>query len=54
VAGVGLVMLVDAVARFRQLQDRGYAEYYQLGAFGGVSVAVSSALLGLAALRTLG
>lgn len=54
VAGVGLVMLVDAVARFRQLQDRGYAEYYLLGAFGGVSVAVSSALLGLAALRTLG
>jgi hypothetical protein len=54
VAAVGLVMLVDVIARFRQLQDRGYAEYYLLGALGGASVAVSSALLGLAALRTLG
>jgi hypothetical protein len=53
-AAVGLVIAAKTIARFKQLDDRGFAEYYLLGTLASVSVAVSSGLLAQAALKTLG
>jgi hypothetical protein len=47
---VGLVIAAKTIARFRQLDDRSFAEYYLLGTLASVSVAVISALLAAAAL----
>jgi hypothetical protein len=47
---VGLVIAAKTIARFRQLDDRAFAEYYLLGTLASVSVAVISALLAAAAL----
>lgn len=44
-AAVGLVIGVKTIARFRQLDDRAFAEYYLLGTLASVSVGVASGLL---------
>ena len=50
---VGFVIAVKTIARFKQLDDRGFAEYYLLGTLASVSVAISSGYMGLAALSSL-
>ena len=50
-AAIGLVIAAKTLARFRQLDDRPFAEYYLLGTLASVSVALVSGMLGLAALR---
>jgi len=52
-AAVGVVIAVKTLARFKQLDDRGFAEYYLLGTLASVSVAIGSAYLALAAFSTL-
>ncbi len=54
VAAVGFVIAAKTLARFKQLDDRGFAEYYLLGTLASVSVALGSALLAAAVLATLG
>jgi hypothetical protein len=49
-AAIGLVVAAKTLARFRQLDDRRFAEYYLLGTLASVSVALFSALLAAAAL----
>ena len=51
--GVIAVLAIEAVARFRQLQDRGYAQWWLLATTGNVAVAVSSGLLAAIALSSL-
>ena len=52
-AAVGFVIAAKTIARFKQLDDRGFAEYYLLGTLASVSVAVASAIVAKAALGTL-
>ena len=52
-AAVGVVIAVKTLARFKQLDDRGFAEYYLLGTLASVSVAIGSAYLALAAFSSL-
>ena len=52
-AAVGFVIAAKTIARFKQLDDRGFAEYYLLGTLASVSVAILSGLVGKAALGTL-
>jgi hypothetical protein len=49
-AAIGFVIAAKTLARFRQLDDRSFAEYYLLGTLGSVSVALLSGLLAAAAL----
>ncbi len=49
-AAVGFVIAAKTLARFKQLDDRGFAEYYLLGTLASVSVAIVSALLARAVL----
>lgn len=44
-AAVALVVGVKTIARFRQLDDRAFAEYYLLGTLASVSIAVASGLV---------
>jgi hypothetical protein len=44
-AAVGFVIAAKTLARFKQLDDRGFAEYYLLGTLASVSVAIISGLL---------
>lgn len=53
-AAIGFVIAAKTLARFKQLDDRGFAEYYLLGTLASVLVALATALLGAAALDTLG
>jgi hypothetical protein len=50
VASVGLVIAAKTLARFKQLDDREFAEYYLLGTLASTSVAVISALVAAAVL----
>jgi len=50
---IGLVIAAKTLARFRQLDDRQFAEYYLLGTMASVSVALASGLIGLAALAPI-
>jgi hypothetical protein len=52
-AAIGFVVAAKTLARFKQLDDRDFAEYYLLGTLASVSVALGSGLLALAALSTL-
>jgi Protein of unknown function (DUF3307) len=52
-AAVGFVIAAKTIARFKQLDDRGFAEYYLLGTLASVSVALGSAIVASAALGTL-
>jgi hypothetical protein len=47
------VLAVEAVARYRQLQDLGFAQWWLLATIGNVAVAVSSGLLAAIALSSL-
>ena len=49
-AAIGLVIAAKTLARFKQLDDRQFAEYYLLGTLASVSVAVGSGLVAVAAL----
>ena len=49
-AAVGFVVAAKTIARFKQLEDRAFAEYYLLGTLASVSVALGSGLVALAAL----
>lgn len=49
-AAVGFVIAAKTIARFRQLDDRAFAEYYLLGTLASVSVALASAFAAAAAL----
>jgi hypothetical protein len=50
VAAVGLVIAAKTIARFRQLEDRLFAEYYLLGTLASVSLAVITSLIAQVAL----
>jgi hypothetical protein len=50
---IGFVIAAKTIARFKQLDNRDFAEYYLLGTLASVSVAVGSGLLASAALQTL-
>jgi hypothetical protein len=52
-AAVGFVIAAKTVARFRQLDDRDFAEYYLLGTLASVGLAIATGLIGRAALGTL-
>lgn len=51
VATIGLVIAAKTLARFKQLEDREFAEYYLLGTLASVTVAVATSLLAQAALQ---
>jgi hypothetical protein len=51
VAAVGLVIAAKTIARFRQLEDRLFAEYYLLGTLASVSLAVITSLIAQLALE---
>ena len=53
-AAIGLVIAAKTLARFKQLDDRDFAEYYLLGTLASVAVASISAFVAVAALGTLG
>ncbi len=52
-AAVGFVIAAKTIARFKQLDDRGFAEYYLLGTLASVAVAILSALIAKGALGTI-
>ncbi|HEY4190880.1 MAG TPA: DUF3307 domain-containing protein, partial [Candidatus Limnocylindrales bacterium] len=52
-AAVGFVIAAKTIARFKQLDDRGFAEYYLLGTLASVAVAISTSLVALGVLGTL-
>jgi hypothetical protein len=49
-AAIGFVIAAKTIARFRQLDDRDFAEYYLLGTLASVSVAIVTGLVARAAL----
>jgi hypothetical protein len=49
-AAIGLVLAAKTIARFKQLDDREFAEYYLMGTLASLSVAIFSGLLAAAAL----
>jgi len=53
-AAIGLVIAAKTLARFKQLDDRDFAEYYLLGTLASVAVASISAFAAAAALGSLG
>ena len=52
-AAIGFVIAAKTLARFKQLDDRGFAEYYLLGTLASVGVALGTGLLARAALDTI-
>ncbi|HKG57431.1 MAG TPA: DUF3307 domain-containing protein [Candidatus Limnocylindrales bacterium] len=52
-AAIGFVVAAKTLARFRQLDDRDFAEYYLLGTLASVGVALASGVVAAAALATL-
>ncbi len=53
-AAIGLVIAAKTLARFRQLDDRDFAEYYLLGTLASVAIAAISAFVAVAVLEPLG
>ena len=53
VAAIGFVVAAKTLARFKQLDDRDFAEYYLLGTLASVAVGLASALLAQAVLGGL-
>jgi len=49
-AAIGFVVGAKTIARFKQLDDRDFAEYYLLGTLASVSIAIVTALVARAAL----
>jgi hypothetical protein len=52
-AAIGFVVAAKTLARFKQLDDRDFAEYYLLGTLASVALALASALLAQAAFGSL-
>jgi hypothetical protein len=52
-AAIGLVVAAKTLARFKQLDDRSFAEYYLLGTLASVGIALGSAIAAGAALASL-
>jgi hypothetical protein len=52
-AAIGFVVAAKTLARFKQLDDRDFAEYYLLGTLASVAVALGSGLLAGAALANV-
>ena len=52
-AAIGLVVAAKTLARFRQLDDRRFAEYYLIGTLASVSLALTTAIVAAAALGAL-
>ena len=52
-AAVGFVVAAKTLARFKQLDDRDFAEYYLLGTLASVAVAIGSGLVAAAARGTV-
>lgn len=52
-AAIGLVIAAKTLARFKQLDDRDFAEYYLLGTLASVAIASISAFAAAAALSSL-
>jgi hypothetical protein len=50
---IGFVVAAKTLARFKQLDDREFAEYYLLGTLASVAVAIGSALVARSALGVL-
>jgi hypothetical protein len=50
---IGFVVAAKTLARFRQLDDREFAEYYLLGTLASVAVAIVTGLAARAALTVL-
>ncbi len=50
-AAIGFVVGAKTIARFKQLDDRDFAEYYLLGTLASVSIAILTAIVGRAALN---
>ena len=48
-AAIGFVVAAKTLARFKQLDDRQFAEYYLLGTLASVSVAIASGIVAAAA-----
>jgi hypothetical protein len=48
-AAIGFVVGAKTIARFKQLDDRDFAEYYLLGTLASVSIAIATALVARAA-----
>jgi hypothetical protein len=53
-AAIGFVVGAKTLARFKQLDDRDFAEYYLLGTLASVAIAFGSAVAADAALATIG
>jgi len=49
-AAIGFVVAAKTLARFRQLDDRHFAEYYLVGTLASVTLALSTSLVALAAI----
>jgi hypothetical protein len=49
-AAIGLVIAAKTLARFRQLDDRHFAEYYLVGTLASVTLALSTSLIAAAAI----
>lgn len=49
-AAIGLVVTAKTIARFRQLDDRQFAEYYLLGTLASIATAILTGMLAVAAL----
>ena len=47
---IGLVVTAKTIARFRQLEDRQFAEYYLLGTLASIATAILTGMVGVAAL----
>jgi hypothetical protein len=49
-AAIGLVVTAKTIARFRQLEDRQFAEYYLLGTLASIATAIVTGMVGVAAI----
>jgi hypothetical protein len=49
-AAIGLVVTAKTIARFRQLEDRQFAEYYLLGTLASIATAILTGMVGVAVL----
>ena len=49
-AAIGFVIAAKTLARFRQLDDRHFAEYYLVGTLASVTLALSTSIVAAAAI----
>jgi len=53
IVAIGLVIAAKTLARFRQLDDRRFAEYYLVGTLASVTLALATSIVAAAALASL-